>query len=94
MLRLSIIRMSIPEALISMVNCGGGENDEIGIGYAYLTGADDSDIDSTNAFETYARVNVSKFSDITIDIQYIDDNLKHEDNRKGLIYGVRANAYF
>jgi hypothetical protein len=72
----------------------GREKDEIGIGYAYLTGADDSDIDSTDAFETYARVNVSKFSDITLDIQYIDDNLKHEDNRKGFIYGVRMNAYF
>jgi porin len=72
----------------------GREKDEIGIGYAYLTGADDSDIDSTNAFETYARVNVSKFSDLTLDIQYINDNLKHEDNRKGFVYGVRANAYF
>jgi len=72
----------------------GRENDEIGIGYAYLTGADDSDIDSTDAFETYARVNVSKFSDVTVDVQYMNDNLKHEDNRKGFIYGVRANAYF
>jgi hypothetical protein len=39
-------------------------------------------------------VNVSKFSDITLDIQYIDDNLKHDDNRDGVIYGVRMNAYF
>ncbi len=35
------------------------------------TGADKCEIDSTNAFETYARVNVSKFSDLTLDIQYI-----------------------
>jgi porin len=72
----------------------GRENDEIGIGYAYLTGADEADIDSTNAVEAYARVKVSKFSDVSPDIQYIADNLKHGENRKGFIYGVRVNAYF
>ena len=72
----------------------GRESDEIGIGYAYLTGSDKCDLDSTNAFETYARVNVSKFSDLTLDIQYIDDNLKHDDDRDGMIYGIRMNAYF
>lgn len=72
----------------------GRENDEIGVGYAYLTGADESDIDSTNAFETYAKFKISKFSNVSPDIQYIDDNLKHGENRKGFIYGVRVNAYF
>lgn len=72
----------------------GRENDEMGLGYAYLTGAEKSDIDHTNAFETYVRFKISKFSDVSPDIQYIDDNLKHGDNRKGFIYGVRVNAYF
>jgi porin len=72
----------------------GRENDEIGIGYAYLTGADNSNIDSTNAFEAYAKFKISQFSDISLDIQYIDDNLKHDEDRKGFIYGVRVNAYF
>lgn len=72
----------------------GREKDEIGVGYAYLTGADKSDIDNTNAIESYVKFQISKFSDVSLDIQYIDDNLKHEDNRKGFIYGVRANAYF
>ena len=72
----------------------GRENDEIGIGYAYLNGADNSNIDSTNAFETYAKFKISQFNDISFDIQYIDDNLKHDEDRKGFIYGVRVNAYF
>jgi porin len=72
----------------------GREKDEIGLGYAYLIGADDSDIDNTNAIETYVKFQISNFSDISLDVQYIDDNLRHEDNRKGVIYGIRANAYF
>jgi porin len=72
----------------------GRELDEVGLGYAYLTSADKSDIDSTNAFETYARFNITKFSDITLDVQYIADDLRHDDDRDGWIYGIRANAYF
>jgi hypothetical protein len=72
----------------------GRENDEMGMGYAYLIGADKSNIDHTNAFETYVRFQISKFSDISPDIQYIDDVLRRGDNRKGVIYGVRVNAYF
>ena len=72
----------------------GREKDEIGLGYAYLNGTDKGDLDSTNAFETYAKFKISKFSDVSPDIQYIDDNLKHGENRKGFIYGVRVNAYF
>jgi porin len=72
----------------------GRENDEIGLGYAYLTGADQADIDNTNAIEAYTKFKVSDFSDITLDIQYIDDNMKRGEERKGIIYGVRANAYF
>jgi len=72
----------------------GRENDEIGLGYAYLTGADQADIDNTNAIEAYTKFKISDFSDITFDIQYIDDNMKRCDDRKGIIYGVRANAYF
>jgi hypothetical protein len=75
-------------------NLWGRENDEIGMGYAYLTGANQSNIDHTNAFETYVRFKISKFSDVSPDIQYIDDILNHGDSRKGIIYGVRVNAYF
>jgi porin len=72
----------------------GRENDEAGLGYAYLSGADKGDIDNTNTIEVYTKFKISDFSDITLDIQYIDDNMKRDDDRKGVIYGVRANAYF
>lgn len=75
-------------------NLWGREHDEAGIGYAYLTGADKGDIDSTNAFETYIRFKILKYADISLDIQYMADNYKHEEDRDGFIYGVRVNAYF
>jgi porin len=72
----------------------GREDDEIGFGYAYLDGACSSDIDHTVAAEAYVRVKVSQFSDLTLDLQYIDDDMKTDADRDGFIYGVRANAYF
>ena len=72
----------------------GREDDAIGIGYAYLVGADDSDIDNTNALESYIKFQLSKYNDVSLDIQYVDDNLRHDEDRKGFIYGLRANAYF
>lgn len=70
------------------------ENDEIGIGLAYLDGARAADIDRSTAFEMYAKFSVTEFSDVTVDIQYMKDKLKDEADREGLIYGVRMNAYF
>lgn len=72
----------------------GRETDEIGLGVAYLDGADCSNIDNTNAFETYAKFKISDFSDITFDIQYVNDNMKHEKDKDGFVYGIRVNAYF
>ncbi|MDQ7786377.1 MAG: carbohydrate porin [Thermodesulfovibrionales bacterium] len=72
----------------------GRENDEIGVAYGFLDGACGSDIDRTVAAEAYVRVQVSQFSDLTLDLQYIDDDLKMDADRDGFIYGVRANAYF
>jgi len=72
----------------------GRENDEIGLGYAYLKGTKKCDLDDTNAFETYAKFKITKFSDLSLDVQYINDNLRHEEDRKGFIYGVRVNTYF
>ncbi|NWF53033.1 MAG: carbohydrate porin [Nitrospirae bacterium] len=74
----------------------GRENDEIGVGYAYLRGVDkeDADIDNTNAIEAYAKFKISDFSDITFDVQYINDNMKYDEDRDGFVYGIRVNAYF
>jgi porin len=72
----------------------GREQDEIGIGYVYLSGADKGDIDSTNVFETYIKFKVLEYADISLDIQYIADNYKHEEDIDGFICGVRVHAYF
>jgi porin len=72
----------------------GREQDEAGIGYAYLSGADKGDIDSTSVFETYVKFQVLKYADISLDIQYMADDYKHEEDIDGFIYGVRVNAYF
>jgi porin len=70
------------------------ENDEIGVGYAFLNGACSSDIDYSIAFEAYAKFKISTFSDVTLDFQYVEDNMKDSDDRDGFIYGIRMNAYF
>ncbi|MEW6214962.1 MAG: carbohydrate porin, partial [Nitrospirota bacterium] len=75
-------------------NLWGRKDDAIGIGYAYLNGADKADIDNTNAIETYAKFKMSNFSDITFDVQYVNDNMKQDEDRDGFIYGIRLNAYF
>ncbi len=72
----------------------GRKDDVIGIGYSFLNGTDSSNIDNTNAFEAYAKLKTSDFSDVTFDVQYVNDNMKHEEDRDGFIYGIRLNAYF
>ncbi len=72
-----------------------GRNDDVlGVGYSYLNGADDGEIDNTNTFEAYAKFKISDFTDVTVDFQYISDNMKHYQDQDGLIYGLRLNAYF
>jgi porin len=70
------------------------KDDEAGIGYAYLDGACYAGNEHTNVFETYVRVKISEYNDITFDIQYIDEDMKHDEDRDGFVYGVRLNAYF
>lgn len=70
------------------------EYDEVGIGYAFMNGACSSDIDHSIVFETYAKFKLNDFSDVTLDIQYINDDMKDSDDRDGVIYGIRINAYF
>jgi porin len=72
----------------------GRENDEIGVGYAYLDGACKGDIDHTRAVEAYVKFKLSVYNDITFDIQHIKEDIKQAEDRDGFIYGVRVNAYF
>jgi porin len=51
----------------------GREQDNIGIGYAYLNSADDSDIDKTHVFEVYGRFMLNEVFAATADFQYMSD---------------------
>ena len=72
----------------------GREDDAAGLGYAYLNGASQGEIDNTHAVEAYVKFQMSEFSDVSLDFQYLKDKIRDEDNRDGFIYGIRMNVYF
>ena len=74
-------------------NLWGREDDNIGIGYAYLGGGN-LDVDHTDVFEVYGRFALNDIFAITGDIQYMKDSLKKGDSPKGWIFGVRLTAEF
>lgn len=71
----------------------GRREDNIGVGYAYLSGGN-LDIDMTHVAEAYYRLVLDDHLALTADIQYMNDHLKEEDNPKGFILGLRATAQF
>jgi hypothetical protein len=73
----------------------GREEDNIGIGYAYLRGGN-QDIDSTQVAEGYVRFAVTETLALTLDVQYMDDRLKKGagGDVDGWITGIRLAAQF
>jgi porin len=71
----------------------GREEDNMGIGYAYLDGGN-LDIDKTQVAEAYVRFMLHKYFALTLDVQYMRDELRSGDGPKGFIYGVRMAAHF
>ena len=71
----------------------GREQDNIGIGYAYLDGGN-SNISRTNAFEAYYRFAFNDYLAITGDLQYMQDKYRGEEDVDGWVYGVRAVVEF
>ncbi len=69
------------------------ENDNIGIGYAYLSGGNSS-IDNTQVAEAYVRFLLNEIFALTWDVQWMKDDLVAGDGPKGFIYGVRMTAEF
>lgn len=72
----------------------GRDEDAAGLGYAYLAGADSGDIDQTQALEGYVRFQISEYSDASLSLQYLQDELDEGEDQEGWIYGMRVNAYF
>jgi hypothetical protein len=71
----------------------GREEDNLGIGYAYLCGGNTS-LDSSQVAEAYARFVLNEYLALTVDVQYMRDRIDDEDNPKGLIGGLRMNVTF
>lgn len=65
-------------------------------GIAFLDGAHvmSSDIDNTVALETYYRHVYSEHLDLTLDAQWIAEDLRTSSNTGGFITGIRLNASF
>ena len=73
----------------------GREDDNIGIGYAYLNGADDSDLDYTQVAEVYWRFVLNDYFAVTADFQYMEDKLgSDDDDVDGLIFNIRGAVEF
>lgn len=69
------------------------EQDNIGIGYAYLNNGN-SDIDKTQVVEAYARFVLNEVFAFTLDVQWMKDDLVASNGPEGFIYGVRMTAEF
>jgi len=72
----------------------GREDDNIGIGYAYLNGK--NDFDYTQVAEAYWRFVLNDYFAVTADIQYMKDkyDVPGMDDLEGLIGGIRMTAEF
>ena len=70
--------------------------DKIGIGYAYLNGADDGDFDYSQVAEVYWRFVLNDYFAITADLQYIKDRYRtmEMEDIDGIIGGIRMTAEF
>jgi porin len=69
------------------------EQDNIGIGYAYLNGGN-QDLDNAYVFETYVRFLLNEYFAMTVDLQYQDNNMKLGYSPSGFVYGLRGVVEF
>ena len=67
--------------------------DNIGIGYVYLHGAN-LDIAHSHVLEAYYRWQLGEVLGLTADVQYLEDDYKTGDGPRGWIFGLRAAAEF
>jgi porin len=71
----------------------GREDDNIGIGYAYLNGK--NDFDYTQVAEAYWRFVLNEYFAATADLQYMKDKYDNsDDDIDGIIGGIRLTAEF
>jgi hypothetical protein len=71
----------------------GRADDNIGLGYAYLDGGN-LDINRSQVAEGYYRFVINPHLAVSADIQYMKDDLQHQEDPEGFIYGLRLTAEF
>lgn len=71
----------------------GRAQDNMGIGYAYLDGGN-LDIDRTQVVEVYARFALNDYFALTLDLQYLDDDLVGGGGPEGFVPGLRVASIF
>ncbi len=71
----------------------GRVEDNIGVGYAYLDGAN-LNLRHTHVAEAYYRLVVNDYFSLTADLQYIQDRVKVGASPAGFILGLRATSKF
>lgn len=71
----------------------GRNNDNIGLGYAYLNGGN-LDIDTSQVAEAYYRWKLGNILGLTADVQYMKDDYEEKQNPNGWNFGLRATAEF
>lgn len=74
----------------------GRATDNVGVGYAYLPGGN-SNIDHSQAFETYYRLGLSEQVSLTFDLQWMQDRYHNQvdvQDPDGWIFGLRFTAKF
>jgi porin len=83
------------------INISGGvwgrEQDNIGIGYAFLEGAQQTgdSIDTSQVAEAYVNFGVNDFLALTFDLQYMQDTyIVAQGDVDGWIAGLRATVSF
>jgi porin len=68
--------------------------DQIGLGLAYLRGADHSGLDWTNALEGYVKFGLTAWANLSFDLQAMRDQMDAGPDPAALIYGTRFNLSF
>lgn len=69
------------------------ENDNMGIGVAFLNGGN-TDLDKSNVAEAYIRFALGEYLGVTADVQYIKDQYGNSNDPNGFVYGLRLAAEF
>jgi len=72
----------------------GRPQDEAGLAYARLAGADTAELDNTDVLEAYVKIALAEWSDLSFDLQYVGDDLEDGDGPSAFIPGARLNVFF